>query len=319
MEATSLAIADTLVRLITSAQGGQADAQYALADRYHRGAGVVRNDSLAAEWARKAAEQSHAGAQFLLGALYYSGDSVPKDISQAKGLFRLAAEGGDKYGQCWLGILLDHEASQEGNSRKMEEAARWMKASAKQGMPLAEFLLGTMYQEGVGVPKDHRSAIKWLTASAEHQNTDAQALLGTMYLDGEGVSRDRAKAEQWLRSAAENGSVEALNRLAAAYGNGDGLPQSDSLALAMATRSAELGSTRGEFLAGFSLCCKTPSSIPPDEVTAYMWLTLAAEGGYEKARVFLVVLVGELKPPEGAEARRRAVDWRKQHPDLTDH
>jgi TPR repeat protein len=50
---------------------------------YDKGQGVSQDDTEAAKWYRKAAEQGHAGAQCLLGVAYYTGEGEPKDDVQA--------------------------------------------------------------------------------------------------------------------------------------------------------------------------------------------------------------------------------------------
>jgi predicted aspartyl protease len=49
------------------ADGGNPEAQFALATKYHTGSGVARDDALAASWMRKAAQQGHAGANLQIG------------------------------------------------------------------------------------------------------------------------------------------------------------------------------------------------------------------------------------------------------------
>jgi hypothetical protein len=63
----------------TSAEQGNAEAQYNLAMLYDRGLGVERDDAEALKWYRKAAEQGYAKAQYNLGMMYYFGKGVPQD------------------------------------------------------------------------------------------------------------------------------------------------------------------------------------------------------------------------------------------------
>jgi len=42
----------------------------------------------------------------------------------------------------------------------------------------------------------------------------AQFNLGTMYENGEGVAKDKKTAERWYRKAAEQGYAQALSKLA---------------------------------------------------------------------------------------------------------
>ena len=54
----------------------------------------------------------------------------------------------------------------------------------KQGHASAQFSLGWMYNNGEGVPQNHKTAIKWHTLSAEQGSAPAQFSLGQMYRKG---------------------------------------------------------------------------------------------------------------------------------------
>ncbi|GGG55070.1 tetratricopeptide repeat protein [Hymenobacter glacieicola] len=63
-----------LLYLQRAAGAGSAPAQYELGIAYHSGQGTNRNDTLAVDWLKKAAQQHHTPAQALLGAeFWYSG------------------------------------------------------------------------------------------------------------------------------------------------------------------------------------------------------------------------------------------------------
>jgi TPR repeat protein len=61
---------------------------------YLRGKGVSQDDTKAAAWFRKAAEQGHTRAQYNLAILYHIGIGVRRSDAQAKKWFRKAAEQG---------------------------------------------------------------------------------------------------------------------------------------------------------------------------------------------------------------------------------
>ena len=86
------------------AQGGDADAQFALGIRYTLGEGVLQDDKEAVKWFKLAAEQGDADAQLLLGGMYRLGEGVLKDFNESAKWYRLAAEQGDAAAQSQLGI-----------------------------------------------------------------------------------------------------------------------------------------------------------------------------------------------------------------------
>src|SRR3989304_2979186 len=80
---------------------------------------------------------------------------------------------------------------------------------AEQGDAKAQFILGTMYSAGKGVPQDDNEAVRWYHKAAGLGLAEAQFSLGLLYETGEGVAQDRAEAVRWYRMAAEGGNAKA--------------------------------------------------------------------------------------------------------------
>ena len=116
---------------------------------------------------------------------------------------------------------------------------------AKQGNAEAQFKIGEMYENGIGVKQNKREAIYWITRSAnqEHEiagfkllywnvekkglegknktkvgklnnkakqgNAQAQYYLGKMYAYGVGINKNPDVAIDWLEKAASAGVLEA--------------------------------------------------------------------------------------------------------------
>ncbi len=73
------------------------------------------------------------------------------------------------------------------------------KLLAEQGEAFAQYNLGVMYENGVGVPENDADAVKWYRLAAEQGRARAQNNLGVMYENGEGVSENNAEAIKWFR------------------------------------------------------------------------------------------------------------------------
>ena len=76
------------------ALGGDAAAQWGLADSYLHGIGLPRDTAAAAKWYRAAAEQGLAEPQRILGLMYAAGVGVAQDIAAARRWLRQAAVNG---------------------------------------------------------------------------------------------------------------------------------------------------------------------------------------------------------------------------------
>lgn len=96
---------------------------------------------------------------------------------------------------------------------------------ANQGNVHAQYGLGTMYDNGQGVPQDYAETVKWYRTAADQGNAYAQYNLGIMYANGQGVPQDYATAVKWFRKAADQGNANAQHNLGVMYDNGDGVPQ----------------------------------------------------------------------------------------------
>ena len=98
-------------------------------------------------------------------------------------------------------------------------------AAAKQGNAVAQYNLGVMYDNGMGVPENDAEAVKWYRKAADQGDADAQYNLGLMYRNGQGVPKNDAEAVKWYRKAADQGNAKAQNNLAFMYANGMGVPE----------------------------------------------------------------------------------------------
>ena len=99
------------------------------------------------------------------------------------------------------------------------------KPLAEQGDADAQFNLGWLYAEGLGVLQDYKTALKWYTLAAEQGYSRAQKDLGFMYHNGEGVLQNYKTAFKWYSLAAEQGHATAQHNLGVMYHNGEGVLQ----------------------------------------------------------------------------------------------
>ncbi len=77
-----------------------------------------------------------------------------------------------------------------------------LKTLAEKGDAEAQFNLGQMYYEGLGVDQDYKEAVKWYQEAADKGHARAQFNLGVMYDYGEGVFEDSVTAYAWAECTA---------------------------------------------------------------------------------------------------------------------
>ena len=95
------------------------------------------------------------------------------------------------------------------NAGEYETAYEIWQPIAEQGVAVAQYSLGVMYYDGLGVAQDYAEAVQWYRAAAEQGNAGAQFNLGLMYLQGRGVAQDFVTAHMWLNIAASSGHANA--------------------------------------------------------------------------------------------------------------
>jgi uncharacterized protein len=92
---------------------------------------------------------------------------------------------------------------------------------AEQGLAVAQFNVGLMYDIGQGVLQNYREAVKWYRLAADQGRPDAQYQLGHLYYK----AQEYAEAAKWFRLAADQGRADAQSNLGAMYAEGEGVPQ----------------------------------------------------------------------------------------------
>jgi TPR repeat protein len=94
------------------------------------------------------------------------------------------------------------------------EAATWFREAAINGLEVAQFNLGVMYERGLGVPEHETRALLWYHSAAEQGFALAQYNLGRLYALGKGIPQSDAEARRWFQRAADRGVAAALYELA---------------------------------------------------------------------------------------------------------
>ncbi len=89
--------------------------------------------------------------------------------------------------------------------RDYATAIRIFRQLADQGHADAQFSLGSMHDNGRGVPQDYKEAAKWYRKAADQGHADAQFFLGFMYANGWGVTQDYVQAHMWYNLGAAQG------------------------------------------------------------------------------------------------------------------
>lgn len=85
---------------------------------------------------------------------------------------------------------------------------------AAAGDPEAQYALGFMYANGLGVAEDYGAALAWYEQAARQGHVEAQNSAGFIHDLGLAGPADTDMAEFWYGEAAAQGSIVAMNNLA---------------------------------------------------------------------------------------------------------
>ena len=176
--------------LEADAKRGIAAAQLALAKQYADGDRRERDDKLATQWFRHAAEAGDADAQVYYGQRLMVGKGVSQDDAAGIAWLRKAAAQGS--GSAAYGLALFARAGR-GMPASDTDAFKWFLQAAQAGTRAAMFEVADAYAKGAGTPRDATQAARWYLAASPY-NLNAVYRLGIIYRDGLGVPADYERA-----------------------------------------------------------------------------------------------------------------------------
>ena len=167
------------------------------------------------------------------------------------------------------------------------------------------------YEAGLAAARagDYAAAMREWRPLAQGGNRDAQFNLGLLYENGLGVPADGAEAARWYRRAAKQDDRIAQAYLAEMHAKGLGIERNDIEALHWYRRAAERGHAASQFNVG--LFYALGRGVAPDPVQAVAWITVARENGAQRTEL-LETLKRNMNAEALGEARRLAEIVRRQ-------
>jgi TPR repeat protein len=130
------------------------------------------------------------------------------DFAAARAAFGPLAKADDGNAQFMLGVMSENGL---GVAKDLAGAAQWYLKAAAAGVASAQYNIAVFYQLGKGVASNPAEALRWHALAADQGHRKAQNNLGAMYYTGAGVARDLVEAWKWLTLAAQGLRGEAGN------------------------------------------------------------------------------------------------------------
>ena len=141
-------------------------------------------------------------------ANFYTGADAYKkgDYKTAIKHWELLAEHGNADAQYNLGFMYENGI---GLKKSDYWAFLWTNKAAQLGQTNAQFALGNMYRTGAGIVKDSKQTVKWFKEAGGKGHASAQFNLGAMYINGDAVDKSLKDAKYWIALANKNGHERA--------------------------------------------------------------------------------------------------------------
>jgi len=226
-----------------------------------------------------------------------------KDYQKAYKEWKAAAEAGEAEAQFDLGVLY---AQGLGVRRDLTVATSWYRKAAEQGNAEAQFAMGQIYARGWGVPRDTADALRWFQMANQPDSDGPRT--DWAVIEGHGIQQDAVQAIYWYRLAADKGHPEAQYNLAGFYASGKGVKRDEEQAARWVSASATQGNALA--MSNFGARCASGNGVAKDGRRAYFWLTLAYLHGDRSSEKLRAAEAAKLTPAEVADQDRAAQNWK---------
>ena len=259
----------------------------------------------------KALALGNSTAGLLLADYYLTQANDAKQMKQAHDIYLKFAQKGDKDAQLKLAFMLEKGL---GVNPDVINAQTWYAMSAEQGQPVAQYLLGRLYQLGwLDKQPDYELAKKWYSTAQTTYAPAAVALgfiydtvdddyknalvgyqqavvagdpvgefdAGLIYEKGKGQPVDFAKASKLYLLSSQQGHAQSMVQLAGLYFNGLNGDRNEEEAVTWYKKAAALGDRDALYHLG--LLSETGVAVKLDYPEAVRYYQAAGEKGNAKA------------------------------------
>lgn len=236
-------------------------------------------DEDAVRYFKLAADQGYARAQSMLSWGYFHGlGGLQQDEQMAFSLADASAKQGDPFGEYLLGL---YYANGIGVDKNNKAAAKWYKLSADQGNAMSKADYGWLLIFGDNIPHDYERGCALLKEAYDEGVDTAAPCIARFYLDRD----DTKNAAKWCRLAGETGDAKGWVMLGVLYENGDGVRKNLREAFKCYENAKNLNDAEGKF--HLSRMYLDGRGTKQNTKQGIHWLTESAEQGYVKAQMRL--------------------------------
>ncbi|KAI8886494.1 HCP-like protein [Backusella circina FSU 941] len=176
------------------------------------------NGSLVTKQIEKLASHALVGdgnAMYQIGLMYYHGTDFLEDKDTGFKWIKKAAISGIQEAQ--LAVADMFKEGEDAVDQNYYQSSIWYLKCARQKNNVAQYNLGVLYDNGLGVRNDPLEASKWFTKSSDQGNSDAFHSLGLLRLKGRGLRKNLEEAVNYFRTAVKLKHFNAMFELGSIY------------------------------------------------------------------------------------------------------
>jgi len=211
------------VYLHRSSEGGYSIAQFQLGHLYQQK--QLFQDAV--KWLELSAQKNYAPAKLLLSEVKLAAEKIAEEKANSSNIEVLESNDVDleteqiqhdpeplvistDFNKPRLNLIPNESqiAQSLADNTKVMSNVEKLVISAKQGNPIAQHNLSTLFSIGALVPKDNRKAFMLMQAAANQGLTQSQNSLAMMYINGVGVEPNYQSAYFWASNSARQGDQE---------------------------------------------------------------------------------------------------------------
>ena len=233
-----------------NAEQGDSEIKCNLGIMYKIGKGTKRDFQKALYWFTKASEEGYEKAKYQIGNMYEYGEGVKQNYLKALDYYievgkpiskntidkyKEIAENGDSELQYKLGYMYENGIGVPKNSKS---AVYWYEKAAENGMRNANNRIAWLYYTGKFGVDAVDKAFELLKKHAEVGDASIQCLLANIY---EYDECDYENAIKWYEKASEKGDGSSTHNLAILYFYGGGTEKNPEKAFELLKKAAEQG------------------------------------------------------------------------------
>jgi len=223
------------------------------------------------------AEKGVAEAQINLGMMFEDGQGVSQDFNEAIRWYRLAADQGLTKAQEKLNFLLKSKSQGNLQSSSIDSKSNYVNVTSDEIRD--DSSVSRRFHTALSAfnKKEFDTAYQLFFELADKGIAEAQINLGMMFENGQGVPQDYGKAVRWYRHAADQGLIKAQYNLGLMYAYGKGVDKDPIEAIKWYRLAVDQGLIQAQTALG--LMYKKGDGVTQDFKEAAKLYQLAAEQG----------------------------------------